>query len=190
MHTTIKNIEQIPAFAGSSGADNAARLLASPEAHIGLTIEEARIVIRYMKPQFFPAKSVFIREGDPNNGFMALLVDGEVVVERLTTNRDEAVTIKVLGPGSLTGEMGLVDGEPRSASCVASTDIWCAILTRQAVESMISRDPMVAARLLLGISANIAERLRDTNRQLKLFARLAGTMREELLHNSVAPDGF
>jgi hypothetical protein len=32
----------------------------------------------------------------------------------------------------------------------------------------------------LGVSANIAERLRDTNRQLKLYARLATAMREEL----------
>jgi hypothetical protein len=48
---------------------------------------------------------------------------------------------------------------------------------------------VVAARLLLGVSANIAERLRDTNRQLKLYARLASTMREELTSVStpVAP---
>jgi hypothetical protein len=58
--------------------------------------------------------------------------------------------------------------------------VWCAILTREGIESMITRDPMVAARLLLGVSANIAERLRDTNRQLKLYARLATAMREEL----------
>jgi len=180
MDTTIKNVDQIPVQAGQTGAEHAARLLASPDAHIGLTIEEARIVIRYMKPQFYPAQTVFIREGDGDNGFMALLVNGEVVVERLGANRDDAITVKVLGPGSLVGEMGLVDREPRSASCVASTDIWCAILTRQGIEHMITRDPIVAARLLLGISANIAERLRDTNRQLKLFARLAGTMRDEL----------
>ena len=49
---------------------------------------------------------------------------------------------------------------------------------------MIEKDPTVAARLLLGVSANIAERLRDTNRQLKLYARLATAMREELTHMS------
>ena len=52
---------------------------------------------------------------------------------------------------------------------------------------MIQRDPVVAARLLLGVSANIAERLRDTNRQLKLYARLAKTMREELALSSRPP---
>jgi CRP-like cAMP-binding protein len=139
-----------------------------------------------MAPRFFPANTRFIREGDAgDNGFMALLIDGDVVVERVTVSRTEPVTIRVLGPGSLIGEIGLVDKEPRSASCTASTDVWCAILTRDAVESMISRDPVVAARLLLGVSANIAERLRDTNRQLKLYARLATAMRDELASTSM-----
>jgi CRP-like cAMP-binding protein len=150
-----------------------------------LSLPEARIVVSYMRPRFFPANTTFIREGDGgDNGFMALLVEGDVVVERITVSRTEPVTIRVLGPGSLIGEIGLVDKEPRSASCTASTDVWCAILTREAIEAMIEKDPIVAARLLLGVSANIAERLRDTNRQLKLYARLATAMREELTHMS------
>ena len=43
---------------------------------------------------------------------MALLVEGDVVIERITVSRSEPVTIRVLGPGSLIGEMGLVDKEP------------------------------------------------------------------------------
>jgi CRP-like cAMP-binding protein len=144
-------------------------------------MDEARVVVRYMTPRFFPANTTFIREGDAGgSGFMALLVDGDVVVERVTVSHTAPVTIRVLGPGSLIGEIGLVDKEPRSASCTAGTDVWCAILNRDGIETMIAHDPVVAARLLLGVSANIAERLRDTNRQLKLYARLATAMREEL----------
>jgi CRP-like cAMP-binding protein len=181
MNAKLQHIDQIPVAAGVSGAELAAQLLSAPEALTGLSMEEARVVVRYMAPRFFPANTTFIREGDAgDSGFMALLIEGEVVVERVTVSRTEPVTIRVLGPGSLIGEIGLVDKEPRSASCTAGTDIWCAILTRDGVESMINRDPVVAARLLLGVSANIAERLRDTNRQLKLYARLATAMREEL----------
>ena len=181
MTTAPQPIDQIPVGKGSSGAELAARLLSSPGALTGLTLIEARVVVRYMTPRFFPANTTFIREDDAgDSGFMALLIEGDVVVERITVSRTEPVTIRVLGPGSLIGEMGLVDKEPRSASCTASTDVWCAILTREAIETMIARDPVIAARLLLGVSANIAERLRDTNRQLKLYARLATAMREEL----------
>jgi len=177
----VDRIDQIPVAQGISGAQLAAQLLSAPEALTGLTLEEAQTVVRYMKPRFYRANTRFIREGDAgDNEFMALLIEGEVVVERVTVNHTEPVTIRVLGPGSLIGEIGLVDKEPRSASCTAGTDIWCAILTREAVLSMITKDSVVAARLLLGVSANIAERLRDTNRQLKLYARLATAMREEL----------
>ncbi len=185
MKSKLQHIDQIPVGAGASGAEVAAQLLSAPEALTGLTIEEARVVVHYMTPHFFPANTTFIREGDAgDSGFMALLIEGDVVVERVTVSHTEPVTIRVLGPGSLIGEIGLVDKEPRSASCTAGTDVWCAILTRDGIESMISRDPVVAARLLLGVSANIAERLRDTNRQLKLYARLATAMREELANVS------
>ena len=181
MKSQLKDLDQIPVGGAVSGVDLAAQLLSAPEALTGLTIEEARVVVRYMTPRFFPADTTFIREGDAGgSGFMALLIDGDVVVERVTVSNTSPVTIRVLGPGSLIGEIGLVDKEPRSASCTAGTDVWCAILTREAIEAMIRKDPVVAARLLLGVSANIAERLRDTNRQLKLYARLATAMREEL----------
>jgi CRP-like cAMP-binding protein len=168
---------------GSDGAEHAAELLSAPEALTQLSLDEARRVVAYMTPRFFPANTTFIREGDSgDNGFMALLVEGEVVVERITVSKTDPVTIRVLEPGSLIGEMGLVDHEPRSASCTASTDVWCAILTRDAINAMIAKEPAIAARLLLGMSALIAERFRDTNRQLKLYARLATAMREELTH--------
>jgi CRP-like cAMP-binding protein len=188
MQPTIKNVDQIPLANGVSGAEHAAQLLCAPEAHTKLSLDEARTVIRYMSPRFIPSGTMFIREGDTgDNGFMALLIEGDVVVERITVDRNEPVTVSVLGPGSLIGEIGLVDHEPRSASCTSSTDVWCAILTRQGIEAMITRDPTVAARLLLGVSANIAERLRNTNRQLKLYARLASTMREELILGKKPP---
>jgi CRP/FNR family transcriptional regulator, cyclic AMP receptor protein len=124
---------------------------------------------------------MFIKEGDAGDGgFMALLIEGDVVVEQITVKRTEPITVRVLGPGSLVGEMGLVDNEPRSASCTASSDVMCAILTPAAIELMIAEVPMVAAKLLLSVSSHIAERLRNTARQLKLYARLASAMQEEI----------
>ena len=173
---------------GSQDTEHVAELLSSPEALTSLSMDEARMVVRYMRPSFYPAGTTFIREGDTaDEGFMGLLIEGDVVVERITVSRTDPLTIRVLGPGALVGEIGLVDHEPRSASCTASSDVWCAILTREAVEAMIAQHPAVAARLLLGVSANIAERLRDTNRQLKLYARLATAMRDEMAATVLPP---
>ena len=165
----------------ASSRDYAARLLTAPAALMQLSLVEAKIVVSYMRPERVDAGQMFITEGDAENtGFMVLLLDGEVLVESITVSRTKPVTITVLGPGSLIGEMGILDTGPRSASCTASTNIQCAVLTREALESLIAEQPVIGAKFLLAISARIAERYRDTQRKLKLFARLAATMQQEL----------
>ena len=177
-----------PGPADSDAAfERAAELLAAPNALLHLALDEARVVVSYMTPRLITADTTFIREGDADDeGFMALVLDGEVVVESITVSRTEPLTIKVLGPGSLVGEVGLVDKEPRSASCTASTDVLCAILTRDALQALIEASPAIGAKLLLAIAANLAERLRDNVRKLRLYAKLAKTMHQELEHYTVA----
>lgn len=167
--------------------EKAAEMLTAPNALIHLTLEEARVVVGYMTPRFFPANTTFIREGDAaDDGFLALLLEGEVVVESVTVSRTEPLTIGVLGPGSLVGEVGLVDREPRSASCTTSADSLCAILARDALESLIDAQPRIGAKLLLAIAARLAERLRDNARKLRLYAKLAKAMQLEI-DNLLAP---
>ena len=164
-----------------SSRDYAARLLAAPAALMQLSLVEAKIVVSYMRPEKVDAGVTFITEGEADNtGFMVLLLDGEVLVESITVSRTTPVTITVLGPGSLIGEMGILDTGPRSASCTASSNIQCAVLTREALESLIAEQPGIGAKFLLAVSARIAERYRDTQKKLKLFARLASTMQQEL----------
>ena len=164
-----------------SSREYAARLLTAPAALMQLSLVEAKIVVSYMRPDRVPAGETFITEGDTDNtGFMVLLLDGEVIVESITVSRTHPVTTAVLGPGSLIGEMGILDTGPRSASCTTATDIQCAVLTREALEAMIAEQPVIGCKFLLAISARIAERYRDTQKKLKLFARLASTMQQEL----------
>lgn len=167
--------------------ERAAELLTAPSALMHLTMEEARVVVGYMTPRFIPAETTFIREGDAaDDGFMALLLEGEVVVESVTVSSTEPLTLKVLGPGALVGEVGLVDQAPRSASCTTSADSLCAILTRDALQALITEAPTIGAKLLLAISARLAERLRDNARKLRLYAKLAKAMQLEI-DRMVAP---
>jgi CRP-like cAMP-binding protein len=164
-----------------NSAEHAAQLLRAPNALHQLTMEEARVVVAYMTPQFIPEGTTFIREGDAGDGgFMVLVLGGEVVVESFTVSTTEPLTVTVLGPGSLLGEVGLVDNGPRSASCVADTDVNIAMLTRVALQTLIAQNPLVGARLLLTVSAVLAERLRDYDRKLRLYAKLAMAMHEEI----------
>jgi CRP/FNR family cyclic AMP-dependent transcriptional regulator len=166
---------------GSPDAERAAELLVAEGALMRLTPEEARRVVDYMVPRFVPADTTFIKEGDTeDDGFLALVLDGEVVVESITVSRTVPLTLKVLGAGALVGEVGFLDNGPRMASCTTSTDSMCAILTHDAIKNLIAAEPRTGAKLLLAISAGLAERLRDNARKLRLYAKLAQAMQQEI----------
>jgi CRP/FNR family cyclic AMP-dependent transcriptional regulator len=173
-------------IAGSSSADRAAEMLSAPSALLQLDHQEARTVIAYMRPHRIPEGTTFIREGNTDQtDFMLLVLDGEVTVESIVVSRTAPITVTVLGPGSLIGEMGLLDGAPRSASCTAMSDLRCAILTRDALTQLLNDDPRTAAKLMMAISLRIAQRMRENQDKLKLYVQLTQAMNEEI--NALMP---
>jgi len=178
--------ERLRSIQGSTSADLAAEMLSAPSALMQLTKEDARIVVTYMKPHKIPEGLTFIKEGDTaETDFMLLLLDGEVTIESIVVSRTEPITVTVLGPGNLIGEMGLLDGEPRSASCTSITTVRCAILTRAALNQLMHDDPATAAKLMMAISLRIAVRMRESADKLKLYAQLTQAMQEEI--NTLMP---
>lgn len=156
-------------------------MLTAPTALMQLSRDEGKIVVSYMSPKKIADGTTFIKEGDARDtGYMMLLLEGEVTIESISVSRISPVTVTVLGPGSLIGEMGLVDGEPRSASCTATTDISCAILTRASLELLMNEEPRVGAKLMMAVSLRIAERMRDTADKLRLYAQLVLAMQQEI----------
>ena len=173
---------------GSSTAALAAKLLIAPTALMQLSPEEALIVVSYMSPRKIARGTTFIKEGDKTDtGYMVLLLEGEVTVENITVSRREPVTVTVLGPGSLIGEMGLVDGQARLASCTATTAVRCANLSRAALEKLSADDPATAAKLMLAVSSRIADRLRDTTEKLKLYSQRVLAVQQEIDHLMPTP---
>jgi CRP/FNR family transcriptional regulator, cyclic AMP receptor protein len=173
--------QRMKAMAGSESADLAATLLTAPTALMQLSPEEAKIVVSYMKPRKIAEGTAFIKEGDARDtAFMLLVLDGEVTVENIVVSRTSAVTVNVLGPGSLIGEMGLVDGEPRSATCTATTDVRGAVLTREDLEQLMNDDPRIGGKLMMAVSLRIAQRLRETADKLRLYSQLTTAMQQEI----------
>ena len=166
---------------GSETANLAAELLIAPTALMQLTPADARIVVGYMQPKKIEKGTVLISEGDTRDThFMMLLLDGEVTVETIIVSRDQPMTIAVLSRGSFIGELALLDGEPRYATCTAASTLRCAILTRQALEHLMAEKPAVAAKLMLAVCQRIAVRLRENSEKLKLYVKLTQAMEQEL----------
>lgn len=172
---------RLRALEGSASADKAAAMLIGPTALMQLSHDEARIVVSYMRPHRIDQGTIFIREGDVDKtDFMLLVLDGEVTVETIVVSRSEPITLTVLGPGRVIGEMGLLDGEPRAASCTATTDVHGAILTRAALGKLMDDDPRTAAKLMMAISLRMAVRLRESTDKLKMYTQLTQAMQQEI----------
>jgi CRP/FNR family transcriptional regulator, cyclic AMP receptor protein len=171
----------------------AARLLVTSSALDDLTLRDAVKVVGYMRPKAFPAGTVFIREGEARrNDFMLLVLEGDISVESAYLSDGEQLVYDVLGPGSLIGEMGMLDGAPRSANCTAVTDVAAAILTRTALMRLLKDDPALGSRLLLAITKRLSDHLRETTRKLRTFAQMNRALQQELvtvMNRRVGPSG-
>ncbi len=181
--------ERLALIAGSSAALEAAQWLRAPSALAQLNEEDALTVVGFMRPDRFDTGTVLIRQGETGDtGFMVLVLSGEVTVETQQRSRTSPVTLKVLGPGSLIGEMALVDGEARSATCTATTEVRCAVLTRNALAALIAEQPLTGAKLMTAIALRLAERLREASQKLQVHAKLVSTLQQELDALMPTPD--
>lgn len=180
---TLPTRERVRPVRHSSSASRAANLLIAPTALMQLSPAEALTIVSYMTPRHIPMHTTFIHEGDKTEtGYMLLLLEGEVTVEKIVVSRHHPVTVSVLGPGSLIGEISLIDGQARLASCTASTDVVAAVLSRAALERLSRNNPQTATKLLLAVSLRIAERLRDTSEKVKRYSQLVEAMQQEIDH--------
>jgi CRP-like cAMP-binding protein len=171
----------------------AARLLVTLSALDDLTLADAMRVVAYMRPKLIKAGTVFMKEGEiKRNDYMLLVLEGDISVESALPGNEGSMVVNVIGPGHLIGEMGVLDGSPRSATCTAATDVAAAILSRTALMRLLKAEPLVGSRLLLAISARMAERLRETTRKMRTFAQMNKALQEELqlaMNNRTARGG-
>lgn len=181
--------ERPASLEGSGSAHEAAHLLRAPTALMQLSEAEALTVVSFMRPHRYRRGTTIIRQGETDDtGFMVLVLGGEITVEKLQPSRTDPVTLSVLGPGGLIGEMSLLDGEARSASCTASTDVHCAVLTREALQALIDERPATGAKLMTAVASRLAERLRESGQKLQVYARLVQTLQQEIDALMPSPD--
>jgi serine/threonine-protein kinase len=82
-----------------------------------------------------PAGTHIIREGEVADAAY-ILMSGQCEVYRMVG--DQRVTLQVLKPGEVFGEMALLASSPRIASVVARTDVHLVVVTRQVVEDELN----------------------------------------------------
>lgn len=157
---------------------DAARLLVSNDAMAGVTTADAREFVKRMRACVVPLGTVLFREGDSDADFMVFILSGDAVVEGTALGHSQGTVFKVLGPGALIGELGVVDNNARSATVVADSDM--VLMDQAAFTRLIVERPDLACKFLGSMLRTMSARLRDSNRRVQMLDQLSKTLNDEL----------
>jgi CRP/FNR family transcriptional regulator, cyclic AMP receptor protein len=94
------------------------------------------------------AGTVLTKVGTPGDTFF-FVIDGRVSVETQVGLGDP------LHPGDFFGEMSLLDGEPRSATVTATTDVRLLIVDRSQFWRLLNEAPDLVRRILVVLSRRV-----------------------------------
>ena len=127
----------------------------------------------YTKRRRLPHGTVIFAEGDPATGLVAVLAGAVKINVRSTDGRE--IVLNILHEGDIFGEIGLLDGHPRSADATTITDCELMEIERRDFIPFLRSQPDVAMQII----QILCSRLRRTTDQvqdltcLNLPARLA-----------------
>ncbi len=130
----------------------------------GFTLAECVKLCEYMK--CFGARSnvTILGEGDAGD-FLVIILTGRVNVVK-DSNPAQQKLVAQMGPGGFLGEMSLVDGQPRFASCITTEPTDFAVLTRHDLNAILIDQPQLGAKVLLLLLQLMTGRLRDATTRM------------------------
>jgi CRP-like cAMP-binding protein len=127
-------------------------------------LAEIRLLSHFMQVYRAEPGVEIVREGEAGD-FMMLLIEGRIEVfkqDRWNAPR----LIALIEPGQTLGEMSMIDGEPRFATCIAVEPTTFAVLSRDAMVRIILEEPALGAKLLIKLVTLLSQRLRQTSSTL------------------------
>jgi CRP-like cAMP-binding protein len=125
---------------------------------------EVRLLAHFMEVYRAEAEVEIIREGDGGD-FMLMVIEGRVEVRKRDRWNTQQL-IAAVDAGKTLGEMSMIDGEARFATCVAIEPVLFAVLDRDSLARIIVEQPMLGAKILMELVLMLSQRLRSTGQRL------------------------
>jgi len=113
---------------------------------------------------------IIFHEGNPSD-YAYIIGTGSIEIFETTPGGQKVLGI--LGDNEIFGEMGLIDGLPRSATARAREDSVVYILTPETFDNLVHKNP----EALLPIMKILTSRLRETMSYLRRGYKLPGADR-------------
>lgn len=125
--------------------------------------EQIKCISETFKVYGANANDILFRQGEVDKS-MGVLLKGKIKVVKVSGNKKQIVAT-VSAPQTF-GELSLIDGQPRSAYIIASTEAEYMLVTKLGLDRLAENHPLVAYQLLWKISYILSQRFRNTSSQL------------------------
>jgi CRP/FNR family transcriptional regulator len=135
-------------------------LLARVPLFTGLSEQELQRIAQVAVGRSFPKGARVFHEGDRSDACY-IVSSGEVRVTREHSD-GRAITLATLGPGEIVGELAMLDGEVRSASVEALSDLELLAIPAPDMRGLLERNASITAKLVIALT----RRVRETNERI------------------------
>ena len=122
-----------------------------------LPVQFSENLLANAKPRSLAEREVLFEFGDVADGCYRL-EQGLLKVSITSPEGDERI-LTILGPGSIVGELAIIDGLPRSATVVAIRDCKLSFISREAFVSCLREHPEIYSDLV----STLVSRLREAD---------------------------
>lgn len=132
------------------------------------TTEDLATIKTMLQRRTYAKGELVFREGDSSAELFIIAHGSASVCIRL--NEEYQARLITFSPGTLFGEIALLDQEMRSASVLADENLVCYVLTRADFLIVSQQYPFIAIKLLKNLARELSSRLRRANRTIYQLA--------------------
>ena len=129
----------------------------------GMSADELELVKGRLERRTYAKGETVFREGDPGQQLF-VIAKGEASVRIHPAGATRTIRLVTFSPGTVFGEVALLDTEVRSASVQADAELVCYVLEQDAFQQLARNHPGVAVTLLRNLGRELSNRLRRANR--------------------------
>jgi sulfate permease, SulP family len=129
----------------------------------GFNATDLKAIEPYLNRATYPAAAVIFRESEVGN---EVLIITKGIASAYLQIPNTNIRLATFAPGTIFGELAILDEGVRSATVVADTELVCRTLTTSNFAALSAKSPSIAIRLLAAIARELSGRLRTANRTI------------------------
>ena len=125
---------------------------------------ELMYLAKHMRAYRVSAGGTIYREGE-KGGYLSVLIEGSISVYKEDSD-DQVKFLNLIPPGSIFGEISVIDSRPTSASLVAESDVVIVDMNRESFLQCVNENPAFGVRLACMVARILCARLRSASGRL------------------------